>query len=779
MTSTPSAARLAPGQRFADRYEVQSSLGEGGMGAVYQAVDLALGDVVALKILAPQNGISPTAVLRFRQEVRLARRVTHPNVVRVYDIGEHDGHIYLTMELVGGSTLSALLRSRRLTVPEAAAIGAAVCEGLAAAHAAGVVHRDLKPSNILISDSGRVVLTDFGIAQSLDESSDFTQEGVIVGTMRYMAPEQLHRKPLDARVDVYAAGVVLHQMLAGDVPERTDAGRLVDLRRAGVTASPDELAAWQALLVRCLETDPACRFADAAELGKALLAVTSAHAIPPAPVPCSQHATRDVTTVHEPRTSLRKGASPTAGHALTGPIAVLPFQYVGPPESAYLGRTIADELVDTLAQIRGLKVLGTGACAPFVQTRDPTAIGASLGAAMVLDGTVQLGAGGRTRMIVRLLDAATGVQRWSARHDGAVADLFSFQASIARVLAERLRVELTVISYEGEAPPEAVERYLAARRDFRALDSGAVLTALQGFERCLELAPAFLPAVSGHAMATTRAWFFDRGMITDLDWETRARRSVARALAEAPDLAETHLAAAMLAVQELDFAGARRALDRALAIAPTYVEALEYLGMLLFEAGRVDAGFEKLVLVVELDPTRPYPLVHIARAHALNGNFDEALAMYARAEQLQAHAGFAVALGRLRLAGWRRDPASLVLPEKVLAELETPRWKLVRVYLGALRGQLTQADALPLTASLITAKQSPRALSSVAQLVAEIWLLLDRTDRAFAELDRGCKAGLLDILWLDRCPLLEPLRAMPGFAEVRRQTFLRAEAMGG
>jgi len=235
----------------------------------------------------------------------------------------------------------------------------------------------------------------------------------------------------------------------------------------------------------------------------------------------------------------------------------------------------------------------------------------------------------------------------------------------------------------------------------------------------------------------------------------------------------------LLAVQELDFAAARRALDRALAIAPTYVEALEYLGMLLFEAGRIDAAFERLALVVELDPTRPYPLVHIARAHALNGNFDEALAMYARAEQLQAHAGFAAALGRLRLAAWRRDPASLALPDKVMAELETPRWKLVRVYLGALRGQLAEADALPLTASLITARQSPRALSSVAQLVAEIWLLLGRTDRAFAELDRGCKAGLLDILWLDRCALLEPLRAMPGFAEVRRQTLLRAEAMGG
>jgi serine/threonine-protein kinase len=396
---------------------------------------------------------------------------------------------------------------------------------------------------------------------------------------------------------------------------------------------------------------------------------------------------------------------------------------------------------------------------------------------MVLDGTVQLGAGGRTRMTVRLLDARTGVQRWSDRHDGAVSDLFSFQISVARRLAERLRVELTMMSFEGTAPPEAIEGYLRARRDYRQLDTDAATSAFDGFERCVESAPGFLPAISAHAMAAARMWFFDRGIGGRRPWDVTARQSVARALAEAPDLPETHLAAAMLETQEVDFAAARRSLDRALSIAPTHVDTLEYLGMLLLEADLREEGVEKLELVLELDPARFNPLIYLARLRALDGDYEGALALHDKAEQLRVHPGIGTTIGPLRFAAWRADPASARLPERTIAHLRSPRWQLVQLYLSALRGEIGEAEAIQRTTFFVEAPQSARALSSVCQLLTEIWLLLGHPDRAFEMLDLASNNGLLDIAWIDRCPMLGPIRGQPGFPDVRSATLLRAAAM--
>src|SRR3954470_19416770 len=154
----PQRTELDRGAIFAERYEIEELLGRGGMGAVYRARDLALGEAIAPKLLAPGAGAAPREILRFRQEVRLARRVTHPNVARVFDIGEHGGVIYLTMEIVEGETLrQRLRRGGALPLGEALFIALSLCEGLRAAHAAGVVHRDLKPANVLLEKGGRVV----------------------------------------------------------------------------------------------------------------------------------------------------------------------------------------------------------------------------------------------------------------------------------------------------------------------------------------------------------------------------------------------------------------------------------------------------------------------------------------------------------------------------------------------------------------------------------------------------------------------------------------------
>ena len=191
------------------------------MGVVYRAFDREVGEVVAIKALRPElGGIDPTLLERFKQELRLARRITHRNVVRTYDLGEVDGVYYITMELVRGTTVAALIRDAgRLDVPATLTIGKQVCRALEVAHEEGVVHRDVKPQNLLVDPSGFLKVMDFGIARLAEHRSDprqaLTAAGVVVGTPQYMAPEQLFAEPVDGRADLYATGAVLFECVTG------------------------------------------------------------------------------------------------------------------------------------------------------------------------------------------------------------------------------------------------------------------------------------------------------------------------------------------------------------------------------------------------------------------------------------------------------------------------------------------------------------------------------------------------------------------------------------
>ncbi|MDQ3370026.1 MAG: serine/threonine protein kinase, partial [Myxococcota bacterium] len=200
----------------AGRYRIVRWLGGGGMGRVYEALDIELGERVALKVL--RANLSEEAVERFRREVRLTRRIQHRNVARMFDIGDHHGDKFLTMELVQGEPLTRELAAR-MAWPRLQQLAVQICDGLAAAHAAGVVHRDLKPDNVLVErGTDRAVITDFGIARSGDDAS-VTQVGVVIGTPRYMAPEQLAGIPdIDARADLFSLGVMLYELACGARP---------------------------------------------------------------------------------------------------------------------------------------------------------------------------------------------------------------------------------------------------------------------------------------------------------------------------------------------------------------------------------------------------------------------------------------------------------------------------------------------------------------------------------------------------------------------------------
>src|ERR1700727_1840927 len=258
-----SEGRFLPGRLLASRYRIIALLEKGGMGEVYRADDLTLGQRVALKFLPDEAARDESLVERFRNEVRIARRVSHPNVCRVYDVGEVDGHTFFTMEYVDGEDLASLLRRiGRLPHDKALDIARQLCAGLAAAHAKGVLHRDLKPANIMLNGRGHVVVTDFGLAALADE---IPGEEIRNGTPAYMAPEQLAGREVTVQSDIYSLGLVLYEVFTGKRAfEASTLAELVRLHTETTPVSPSSLVkeldpAVESAILRCLDSEPSNR----------------------------------------------------------------------------------------------------------------------------------------------------------------------------------------------------------------------------------------------------------------------------------------------------------------------------------------------------------------------------------------------------------------------------------------------------------------------------------------------------------------------------------------
>jgi len=269
------------GTLFAGRYEIQSVLGAGGVGIVYKAHDRELDDLVAIKTLRREVlSTDPSLVDRFKQEIRLARRITHPNVVRTHDLGESNGLRFLSMELVSGRTLKQLVETgEAVTTSVGLRIAKQVCAGLAAAHEAGVIHRDVKSQNIMIGPTGGLKIMDFGIARLTDDP-----EMTATGTPDYMSPEQTRGLPADCRSDIYSTGVVLYEIFTGFLPFEGDSPVAVILKHLNEAAPlPQSRNPWiepgiAAVVLKCLEKDPGARFQSMNELSEALAKETVRHA---------------------------------------------------------------------------------------------------------------------------------------------------------------------------------------------------------------------------------------------------------------------------------------------------------------------------------------------------------------------------------------------------------------------------------------------------------------------------------------------------------------------
>lgn len=745
------AGATGPRARLGGRYELLGLLGSGGMGSVYRARDLELDEVVALKMLRRDVMASDRMLERFRREVKLARRVTHANVARTFDIGESGGDKFLTMEYVDGESLSAMLaREGSLSAPRACSIAIAICAGLGAAHAAGVVHRDLKPDNVMIERGGRVVITDFGVAAARGGNTGIKETlGGVVGTPAYMSPEQVEGSDVDARADLYALGVMLFEMITGKMPFAGDTPYSVAAAR--LTQPPPSLSALHAsvqpalgaLVERLMARSPDDRPRDARQVSQSLIALAPTLDERAAPIAAAASSWRPPEPVET-----REGDKT---------VAVLPFRASGAAEDRDLAEGLTEDLIDTLSMIDGLRVRPRAAVLPLGDL-DPLAAGKQLGVQVVVDASLKR-LGDRMRTTVRLLSVSDGFQLWAKRFDRSPADLLVVSDEAAAAIAEALGGSTTSAPRQAPSSPEAVELYLQGRAAYQRLWEGSVDHAVALLERAHALAGNDPTILATYARARARRWFM-RGGVHD---GHGARELAERAVSVAPERGETWLAMATVRFVELDAEAAaghvRTALDRA----PQLADAHELLADLLLENATLEQGIERHRVAASLDPGLRNRF-SLARALALAGRWSESEALLqVPAEDSDAHVS-QIALGT-RLALWRDDAASRIArlpPLGTVPDIVPVQYvRLVQEAVAA--GELTPDRRQYVDGQFVRVDEAPRFVAFKHQLAAELLAWLGEVEPAEQHVAALPALGLYDANWAAHCPALASLRGRPAF----------------
>jgi len=512
-------------------YRIIEKIGEGGMGVVYRAHDERLDRDVAVKVLHEAVAQDADRLARFEREAKAVAKLDHPNILAIHELGAHEGSPFIVTELLDGESLRGRIPPGGMGWKNAAEIGVAVAEGLAAAHRKNIVHRDLKPENIFLTSDGRVKILDFGLARIVlpaDEEAETatltpggTVAGAVMGTVGYMSPEQAEGRPVDTRSDLFSLGTILYEMLASRRPFEGDTatGTLAALLRD----DPPPLAGVDPkvarLVKRCLQKDVTERFQSAVELKSAIEAC------------------------------LMPGADRERPS-----IAVLPFANMsGAKEDDYLCEGLAEEIINVLTRIPGLRVIArTSSFAVGRMELDVREAGTRLDVGHILEGSVRR-AGQRVRVTAQLVTTSDGSHLWSERFDRELTDIFALEDELAEAIAERLRVELKQDERGQRRPevnPEAHALFLEGRYYFARGTPDAMAQAKDCFERVLELDPDFALAFDSLAELFWYLGFF--GGVPPRESFSQGMWHALRALELDDTLAETHALLGMLR-KELDY----------------------------------------------------------------------------------------------------------------------------------------------------------------------------------------------------------------------------------
>jgi tetratricopeptide (TPR) repeat protein/predicted Ser/Thr protein kinase len=635
-----SDAEFREGTEITSRYRVVKLLGRGGMGAVYHVFDRELDREVALKVIRPELAESLKALERFKREIQLSSKVTHKNVLRVYDLGESGGVRFLTMQYVEGDSLAALLKMEgRLPVGRAQEIFRQICQGLGAAHEQGILHRDLKPQNILIDRAGTVFLSDFGLAKSF-ELSGMTESGTVLGTPYYMSPEQVKGDPIDARSDLYSLGIILYEMLTGQVPYSAGsayevmAQRLQRPPRPVRDLNPEVPSYLQGILNRCLVVDRDLRYSSTEQILSDLEAakvrssfifeVRRRKLLRPALIWLFIL----LLAVGARWYYVRQQPAPAGSETPTGveaaaAVAVVPFENrTGDRNLDWYGEGIARLIADNLAQSRHVRVMATDRVAALQKANPDFAMlakaVAGAGARYLLTGEILAGPGGLT-VAVRMSETEGGRVVGSKRMDGlgpnsliGASDQVAVEVRKSLGIPPTEKVDVYAADFASKNP-EAYESYLAG---LRALLQFRYPEAEQGFSAALAKAPDY--TMARYRLAYVHA-------ITGRTEEALAE--IHQAASESSRLSdrEARYIRAAEAYYAREYDQAIKTYQDLISRYPYEMEARELLAEVYYETGRYAKAVEEAKIMSQLDPASYAPWSVLGEAHIAMRDFNQAI----------------------------------------------------------------------------------------------------------------------------------------------------------
>jgi TolB-like protein/Flp pilus assembly protein TadD len=746
--------------RTLGRYRIDEALGAGGMGAVYRARDQHLERDVALKVLPAGAIADEPSRRRFRREALTLARLSHPNIGAVLDFDVEDGVDFLVMEFVPGSTLADKLKDSPLPETEVIAVGIQIAEALQAAHEQGVVHRDLKPGNVMIGPRQQIKVLDFGLAKLERTAAEdalsqaLTGPAMLLGTLPYMAPEQLQGKEVDSRCDLFALGGLLYEAATGQPPfsARLSTALVSEILTRSPTP-PRELAPalsrdLERVILQCLEKKPEDRFAGGGEVAAELRRIQAG-------VPSRSF-------------EVPAGAAPRIRS-----LAVLPLENLSrDPEQEYFADGMTEALIGDLAKIGALRVISRTSAMRYKGVSKPLPeIARELNADAIVEGSV-LKVGDRVRITAQLIDAASDRHLWAERYERDVRDVLALQSEVAQAIAREIQVRVTHqeqarLASPRPIDPEAHEAYLKGRFYWNQRSDSGLERGIGFFHRAIERDPTYAPAYSG--LADCFNILADRNKYPPAEAFPKAKAAALKALELDENSAEAHTSLAyVLQSHEWDWVAAEREYRRSIELDAGYATGHQWYGILLACLRRLDEAIFHTLEAVKLDPLSIILYTTAGDSYYYARRFDDAIAMYRKA--IDFDPSFHQArfdLGRSLEQAGRYDEAIAEYQTGFGLSGDDPAYSPAMACTHAFAGR--REVARPILAALIERAREryvpPYSIASIHAALGEVEEGLRWLTQAYEVRDRA-------MVYVQVNPRFDRLRSDPRFGElVRRMRF--------
>jgi eukaryotic-like serine/threonine-protein kinase len=754
-------------------YEVLSRIGAGAMGDVYLARDAKLDRHVALKLLSADVAADPIRFRRFHDEARAASSLNHPNILIVHDFGDVNGCPYMVTEFVEGETLRECFERGPLSIQQTIEIALQVASALAAAHARGIVHRDIKPENVMLRPDGLVKVLDFGIAKltpgpdaQTTETLQRTLPGVVLGTPRYMSPEQARGLELDARTDVWSLGVMLYEMIAGFAP--FGGATVSDSIAAILRQDPPPLGngtrrvlpSLERIVMKTLQKEPEERCESAltlhAELQNVKLELDRATQNGPT---TAGSAGRTRTIVKRRRQAVKS-------------LAVLPLQNLsGSPDHEYFADGMTEAIIGNLAQFSALRVSSRTSAMRYKNSGKPLPeIARELNVDAVVEGSV-LALESRVRITAQLIEAASDTLVWSKSYDRELRDVLALQNEVARSIVDEIRLKVTPqerarLRRARQVDPEAYQLYLRGRFHWHKRNEENVRRAIAYFTRALTKDPTFAAAHVGIADSYLMLGF-SLGLLPGHEWAAMARSSAERALQFDEELAGAHNSLAVAKLLDWEWLGAGLEFRRAMALNPTDPVAHNWYANYLSALGRFDEAVEAARRAIELDPVGLAWNMGLGHMYYLARRYDEAIEQ--EIKTLDMDPAFYMTHWILGLAyeqkGRLAESVASLEQAVSLSGSAVMQGLLGRAY--AIAGRTDEASA-------VLDELSRRAESTFVprDALALVHAGLGAYDRAIDLLGQACNEPTLNLTFLNVSAVFDALRVHPRFSDLLRRAHL-------